>query len=209
MASRKNSKVPQATTDGGAVGGSGFGGGLPPMEDGQGVHDAEGGADFDHSLPHALESQEPPKFSITAFSLIEGALFPAKPSPDRSPDAPQMTGSLRIDDLNLRVPVAGFVTAAKESGELYFRLSIGYKDGVRYYGRLFAASRREHANAPDYSGFVVLLPVDHKGQYSGEEWEAAPTLRIRGYRRRNAVDNRARIHLFGAPVSVRDDELPL
>lgn len=167
-------------------------------------------SDFEHAQAQVQSQQaQVPHFEITPVTLLQGAIFPARNMAERSPNAPEMTGTLQIDDLSLRVPVAGFVTTAKETGELYYRLSVGFKNGVHYYGRLFATSEKRHPNSPDYFGFISLLPVSRQNQYSPEEWDAAPTLRIRGYRRRNASDNRARIQILGAPVKVGADELPL
>ena len=106
------------------------------------------------------------------------------------------------------MPLAAFVKSARETGVLYCALTVGFKDGPRYYGKLFSASHKNHRNAPDYHGYICLLPVTRKGQYTEQEWEEAPTLPIHGYRRRNASDNRARIQLLGAPVKVADHELP-
>lgn len=165
-------------------------------------------SDFEQAQESA-PAKVPPAFAVTAFSMIKGALFPAKPSAERAEKAPAMTGTIQIDDSTLRVPFAAFLKSGRESGLLYCDLSIGFKNGPRLYGRLFPATHKNHPSAPDYSGYIVLLPVTHKGQYTMQDWEDAPTLPIRGYRRRNAADNRARIQLLGAPVKVGDHELPL
>ncbi len=166
-------------------------------------------SDFDHAQAAAAPAQVPPEFEVTAVSMLSGALFTMRPSPDRAENAPQMTGTIQLDDAALRVPVAAFVKSARETGVLYCALTVGFKDGPRYYGRLFSASHKNHRNAPDYHGFIWLLPVTRKGQYTPQEWDDAPMLPIHGYRRRNASDNRARIQLLGAPVKVADHELPI
>lgn len=166
-------------------------------------------SDFDRAQIAAAPAPVPPEFSIDAVSMLRGALFTARPSAERAENAPEMTGTLQIDDSPLRVPVAAFIKSARETGLLYCALTAGFKDGPRYYGRLFATSHKNHPKAPDYHGFIMLLPVTRKGQYTPQEWEDAPTLPIRGYRRRNASDNRARIELLGAPVKVGDRELPI
>ena len=172
-------------------------------------HDNFQPSDFDHAQTAAAPAQVPPEFAITVASMLRGALFTAKPSPDRAENAPELTGTIQIDDSPLRVPMAAFLKAGRETGVLYCALTVGFKDGPRYYGRLFPASHKNHPSAPDYHGFIMLLPVARKGQYTPQEWEDAPTLPIRGYRRRNASDNRARIQLLGAPVKVGDHELPI
>ena len=165
-------------------------------------------SDFDHAQAAAAPAQVPPEFEVTVVSMLTGALFTSRPSPDRADNAPAMTGTIQLDDAALRVPLAAFVKSARETGVLYCALTVGFKDGPRYYGKLFSASHKNHRNAPDYHGYICLLPVTRKGQYTEQEWEEAPTLPIHGYRRRNASDNRARIQLLGAPVKVADHELP-
>lgn len=160
-------------------------------------------ADFDHA-----EDVKANSYEIHAESMIEGALFVARPNPERKEGAPQMTGTIRIDGSGLRVPFAGFVTTAKETGELYLRLSVGVKDGPRYYGRLFN-THTDGTSGADYFGYLALLPVTAQNQYTKEEWDAAPTLRLRGLRRRNATSNTARIQIFGAPIKVGAHELPI
>lgn len=161
-------------------------------------------ADFEHA-----ESVPANTYEIHADSLIEGALFVARQDAERKANAPQMTGTLRVDGSAQRIPFAGFLTTAKETGEMYLRLSAGVKDGPRYYGRLFSSRNQNGGNGADYFGYLTLLPVMGQQQFTQEQWEAAPTLRLRGVKRRNATSNTARIQVYGAPVKVGANELPI
>lgn len=170
---------------------------------------AEHATDFHPADFEQAEAVPANTYEIHADSLIEGALFVARQDADRKENAPQMTGTLRVDGSAQRIPFAGFVTTAKDTGELYLRLSAGVKDGPRYYGRLFSSRKDNNGHGADYFGYLTLLPVTGQQQYTTEQWEAAPTLRLRGVKKRNATSNTARIQVYGAPVKVGANELPI
>ena len=75
-------------------------------------------SDFDHAQAAAAPAQVPPEFEVTVVSMLTGALFTSRPSPDRADNAPAMTGTIQLDDAALRVPLAAFVKSARETGVL-------------------------------------------------------------------------------------------
>ena len=118
-----------------------------------------------------------------------------------------MTGTIQLDDAALRVPLAAFVKSARETGVLYCALTVGFKDGPRYYGKLFSASHKNHRNAPDYHGYICLLPVTRKGQYTEQEWRKRR--RCRSTATAAAMRPTTGAHpTAGRPVKVADHELP-
>jgi len=123
---------------------------------------------------------------------------------DSLPNFPVMSGNI-FDEAGMGISVSVFLEAAKETGEVYASLSLGGKDRTKYYGKLFSQSQD---NGPDYSGFIVVLPVDQPDQYSEEAWDKAPKLQVCGWRRRNA-NGQPRISLSIAPRVVAEGELPL
>lgn len=138
---------------------------------------------------------------ITAETHATGALFNIGED-RRVENGPIMQGSIRGDG-GLSSPVSMFLEAAKQTGEIYATLSIGSKDRVHYFGRLF---RGTSAAAPTYSGYVHVLAVQTKQQYTDEQWQAAPKLQVCGWRRRSANGD-ARIQLTIAPKIVHEGEL--
>lgn len=139
---------------------------------------------------------------LSPTTTAHGALFNVD---EIKESGPLMSGSLEIDDK--KVPLSGFLKVAKDTGLRYLSLSLGEKDGVHYHGKLFRQEeQKRYATAPDYSGFLTVLGCTDAGQYTDEQWDAAPVLQVRGWRKRNA-DARSRIALTVAPTAVGDDEL--
>lgn len=126
-------------------------------------------------------------------------------NPDELPNFPVMSGSIQ-DEAGHSIPVSVFREAAKETGELYASLSLGGRGCTKYYGKLFR--QKGEGGGPDYSGFIVVLPVTEPDQHSDEDWEAAKRLQVCGWKRRSA-NGQARISLSIAPRVVQDYELPL
>lgn len=157
------------------------------------------------------------ELTITPTLFANGALFPIDPEriaemknkaieagadADDLPNFPRMSGNIQ-DESGTSIPVSFFVEHA-ETGVVYASLSLGGKERTKYYGKLF----RTTEGGPDYSGFIVCLPVDKKDQYTEQQWEEAPRLQVCGWRRRSA-NGQARISLAIAPRVVGDSELPL
>jgi hypothetical protein len=134
-----------------------------------------------------------------------------------------MSGVLRLDESgfeDLQVQVAGFGREQKDYLDLLIqtRPPIDHESGevdreaerVKYTGRLWNERRKEggkrSATAPDYTGYITVLPVLHKGQYSAEAWEDAPRLQVVGYVRRNA-NSTARIDFRFHSQHVAENEL--
>lgn len=150
-----------------------------------------------------------------------GALFTHEPD-EPNPQAPAMTGNVEINAI--KFTVAGFLKTAKESGKRYLSLVVspplpeGYTEAdiavqPHYNGKLFRrepdpVTGKANPKAPDYFGFVTVLPVRQGETYTADEWESAPTLRVVGWRRRSA-NTQARIVLTVAPLEVAADELPI
>lgn len=124
--------------------------------------------------------------------------------PDDLPNFPRMSGGIQ-DEHGNGIPVSMFVEHAQETGVVYASITLGGKERTKFYGKLFRSTTE---GGPDYSGFIVCLPVDQKDQYSEQEWEQAPRLQVCGWRRRSA-NGQPRISLAIAPRMVADDELPL
>ena len=140
---------------------------------------------------------------LSPTTTAHGALFSVD---DPKESGPLMSGSLEIG--SQKVPLSGFLKAAKDTGLRYLSLSLGEQDGVHYHGKLFRqVEEKRYATAPDYAGFVTVLASTGAGQHTDEEWNAAPILQMRGWRKRNA-DGRARIAVTIAPTAVANDELP-
>lgn len=143
-------------------------------------------------------------FSFTPETVANGVLFNIT-AEKRTHNGPIMSGSVEVD--NVQIPVSGFLKIAQESGKEYLALSIGQENGVHYYGKLFRAEgKKKFQTAPDYNGFITLLPCSEAQQYTNEEWDAAPTLKITAYRRRNA-NSTARIAMNIMPLSVKASDL--
>jgi hypothetical protein len=134
-----------------------------------------------------------------------------------------MSGALRLEDAgfeDLQVKVAGFGREQKDYLDLLIQAKplIDQETGevdidaerVKYTGRLWNERKKEggkrSAMAPDYTGYVTVLPVQQKGQYSAEAWEEAPRLQIVGYLRRNA-NSTARIDFRFHPQRVAENEV--
>lgn len=142
------------------------------------------------------------ELEVTTRLRATGALFNIERD-QRKETGPIMSGSIR-DDRGITIPVSLFPEVA-ESAEIYASLALGGKDRTRYYGKLFH-SQIEAGNGPAYSGYIVVLPVTSKDQYSAEQWDKAERLQICGWRRRSA-DGKARISLQIAPRFVDSAEL--
>ena len=89
---------------------------------------------------------------------------------------------------------------------------MGARGQQHFSGRLFRSTEKKNAKSPDYTGYLIVLPMtpDVRNEYTKEEWEAAPRLKVYGRRMRNA-DNSPRISLDIAPpksdAPVGDNEL--
>jgi hypothetical protein len=167
------------------------------------------------------ETPEVPELTITRELFASGAVFNIKPeriaqmknkaveqgaNPDELPNFPVMSGSIQ-DEAGSSIPVSVFIEAAQETGEVYASLSLGGKGKTKHYGKLFQAKEGENGG-PQYSGFIIVLPVTEADQYTEEEWADAPRLQVTGWRRRSA-NGQPRINLNVAPRVVADNELPL
>lgn len=155
-----------------------------------------------------MASPSPEEFELTPVSTLEGALYPVGAMPDRAEISPVMSGSVRIDDGHINVPLAAFLKMARNSGLSYLHLSIGFKGDSSFYGQLFAATKSRDAD-PDYIGFITLLPVSHPNQYTSQDLELAPSLRLHGYKRPNRSNAGERIQLIGVPVPAGANKLPI
>src|SRR5260370_21583798 len=125
-------------------------------------------------------------------------------------NGPLFTGSVKLD--SVAVPLLAFLKDAKESDKKFLDLSMGAKGQVHFSGRLFRNEEKKTSKLPDYSGYVVVLPLTPgvRDEYSQEDWDAAPRLFVYGRRVRNS-DNSVRIALDIVPPKsaqpVGDDEL--
>jgi hypothetical protein len=134
-----------------------------------------------------------------------------------------MSGALRLEEAgfeDLQVKVAGFSREQRDYLDLLIQTKppIDQETGavdidaerVKYTGRLWNERRKEggkrSASAPDYTGYITVLPVLQKGQYSAEAWEDAPRLQVVGYMRRSA-NSGARIDFRFHPQQVAESEL--
>jgi hypothetical protein len=134
-----------------------------------------------------------------------------------------VSGALRLDDAGygeLPIQIAGFHRNTKDYLDIVIqtRPPIDEASGevdleaerVKYLGKLWNERKKDggkrSATAPDYTGYVTVLPVTQKGQYSGEAWDEAPKLQVIGYLRRNA-NSTARIELRVHAQQVAVDEL--
>lgn len=142
-------------------------------------------------------------FTLTDRSKAQGALFNiAEPTEN----GPLMSGSLDLGG-GKRVPLCGFLKQAKESDMQYLGLSLGEENGVHYYGKLFRQDgEKKGHNAPDYTGFLTVLAVEPGADpHTNDEWDNAPTLKVCGWRRRNA-EGGARIALVVSSNIVDQNE---
>lgn len=147
-------------------------------------------------------TKERPNIVLPSELVTTGALFNIK-TEDRIENGPIMSGSIEVQDETM--PVSGFHQIA-ESGLVYLGLSFGAENNTHYFGKLFRNENKRSVNAPDYTGYIALLPCTEKNQYTNEEWDNAPQLRVSGWRKRSA-DGTARIALSIAPSEVKEDEL--
>ena len=142
---------------------------------------------------------------LTETSRTTAVLFPVDEEHARE-NGPLFTGSIKLDGES--VPLSAFLKDARESEKRYLDLSVGAKGQVHYSGRLFRNEDKKTTKSPDYSGYLIVLPLSSavRDEYSAEEWNEAPRLIVYGRRVRNA-DNSVRIALdvvpprLDAPVS--------
>lgn len=139
--------------------------------------------------------------TMTERTTATAVLFDIK---ERVDNGPLMSGSVEVD--GVKVSLSAFLEQAKSSNVNYLNLSIGDKDQARYSGKLFRNKQKNSANAPDYSGFITVLRVDQPKQYTGEEWDNAPQLKIVGWRRRS-TDGTGRIQMNIMPAEVKDGDI--
>ena len=146
---------------------------------------------------------------LTETSRTTAVLFPVDEEHARE-NGPLFTGFIKLDGES--IPLSAFLKDAKESDKRYLDLSVGAKGQVHYSGRLFRNEEKKTTKAPDYSGYLVVLPLspDVRDEYAQEEWNEAPRLIVYGRRVRNA-DNSVRIALDVVPprlnAPVGDDEV--
>jgi hypothetical protein len=134
-----------------------------------------------------------------------------------------VSGALRLDDAgygDLPIQIAGFQRNSKDFLDLVIQTKapVDRETGeidtdaerVKYTGKLWNERKKEggkrSAIAPDYTGYITVLPVTQKGQYSGEQWDEAPRLQVVGYLRRNA-NSTARVELRFHAQHVSDHEM--
>lgn len=146
---------------------------------------------------------------LTETSRTTAVLFPVDEEHARE-NGPLFTGSIKLDGES--VPLSAFLKDARESEKRYLDLSVGAKGQVHYSGRLFRNEEKKTTKSPDYSGYLIVLPLSSavRDEYSAEEWNEAPRLIVYGRRVRNA-DNSVRIALDVVPPRVNapvgDDEV--
>jgi hypothetical protein len=143
------------------------------------------------------------EFALTERTLATGALFKIDDE-KRSSNGPLMSGSLQIDGQD--IPLSAFLKVGKESETEYLSLSLGQEGGIHYYGKLFRVENPKGANAPHYTGFMTVLACSDANNYSNEDWDEAPTLKVCGWRKRSA-NGTGRIHLTVSSTIVDADEL--
>ncbi|MEM5387851.1 hypothetical protein VSR68_30315 [Paraburkholderia phymatum] len=134
---------------------------------------------------------------LTETSRTTAVLFPVDEEHARE-NGPTFTGSIKLD--GVAVPMSAFLKEAKGSDKRFLDLSVGAKGQVHYSGRLFRNEEKKTSRSPDYSGYLVVLPLnpDVRDEHSQEEWDEAPRLIVYGRRVRNA-DNSVRIALDVVP----------
>lgn len=147
---------------------------------------------------------------LTEATRTTAALFPVDEDHARE-NGPLFTGSIKLEGES--VPLSAFLKEAKNGSDTrYLDLSIGAKGQVHYSGRLFRNEKKKTTKSPDYTGYLVVLPMNPgvQNEYTEDEWEAAPRLTVFGRRTRNA-DNSVRIALDVLPQRsdepVGDDEV--
>lgn len=139
----------------------------------------------------------------------EGALFNIEED-DRTENGPLMSGSITLteNDPKSRVPLSAFLATADTTGTEYLNLSLGGKDGVHYYGRLFRQVERRSDKSPDYSGFIYLLAVEPGApKPTNEQWDKADRLQVYGRRVKN-LNEGSRIALDVVPQRSREPANP-
>ena len=138
---------------------------------------------------------------LTSRSTASAVLFDIK---ERVENGPLMSGSVEVD--SVKVSLSAFLEQAKASNVNYLNLSIGDKDQARYSGKLFRNKQKNSDNAPDYSGFITVLRVNQPEQYTADEWDSAPQLKIVAWRRRS-TDGTGRIQMNIMPAEVADGDI--
>jgi hypothetical protein len=141
--------------------------------------------------------------------MARGALFVNKlTDEEKAAGMPILSGVLNIGT-DKQVGVAAWLEAGKETGTQYYRLSIGNKGESVYYGSLFRVDHEKAGQgAPDYSGKLSDLPVEHENQYGDADWQDAFQFNVTGTRVRGS-NGKAYIKIVVASGDVLDSELPL
>lgn len=127
--------------------------------------------------------EEKPNITISERLTAGGALFNIA-AEDRIENGPIMSGSIEVSK-GLNIPVSAFKKLSENNLE-YLSLSLGGEGKTHYYGKLFRKGADAKVNAPDYSGFISVLPCAGSGdEYSQDDWDNAPQLRIVANRERS------------------------
>ena len=146
---------------------------------------------------------------LNAAIKTTAVLFPVSDD-RRTENGPLFSGSIKLEDT--QIPLAAFLKDAESGESQFLDLAVGARGQQHFSGRLFRSTEKKNAKSPDYTGYLIVLPMtpDVRNEYTKEEWEAAPRLKVYGRRMRNA-DNSPRISLDIAPpksdAPVGDNEL--
>ena len=159
-------------------------------------------------------AEERPNITISELLKTNGALFNIA-TEDRTENGPIMSGSIEVSK-DLNIPVSAFLkktskdplkAVKKDAVDEYLSLSLGGEGKTHYYGKLFRKKADAKLSAPDYSGFITVLPcLGGTDEHEAEDWENAPQLRIIASRERSMA-GQAYISLQITPSIVPADEV--
>lgn len=150
----------------------------------------------------ATATKEIKEIIIDATLNTKGGLF-NNDNEDKKDSSPIMTGSFDVGQE--RMPMSAFLETPKDK-KPFLSLSCGNEGATHYYGRLFKVDEPSQ-NGPHYTGYLTVLPCTGvENEYSDEDWEQAPRLRVAGFRRR-AASGGGYIMLNIMPQEVAEGEL--